>query len=227
MNTSAAFVPGHAEPGGPSIAWDLGVVQIRKASVSEQDNNAYLLTETSSGAHLLIDAADDADRLCALLAEPGPAGEVAAIVTTHQHWDHHRALPALVEHTGAPALAGADDAAALPVPVHRHLRHGDRVRLGAQHLDVIGLRGHTPGSVALAWTDTSSGVVHLFTGDSLFPGGVGRTTSEEDFDSLLTDVQTRIFDVYDDDAVVHPGHGDNTTLGAERPELDHWRERRW
>lgn len=221
----STFVPGHVERGGPSRLWDLGRVQIRKASVSAQDNNAYLFTDVASSRSLLIDAADDEARLRALVAEASAA--VGAILTTHQHWDHHRGLPDLVEHTGASTLAGAEDADALPVPVDRRLRHGDTVTVGGQVLNVIGLRGHTPGSVALAWRDVSTGVVHLFTGDSLFPGGVGRTTSPEDFNSLFTDVRTRLFDVFDDAAVVHPGHGDSTTLGAQRPHLPQWRERGW
>src|SRR5690625_3198537 len=96
--TSAVFVPGHVQPGGPSAAWDLGEVEIRKASVSAQDNNAYLICEIASGKRLLVDAADDVARLQRLLQEPAPAGDLVGIVTTHQHWDHHRALPALVEH---------------------------------------------------------------------------------------------------------------------------------
>lgn len=99
--------------------------------------------------------------------------------------------------------------------------------VGTRRLDVIALRGHTPGSVALAWQETGDGRVHLFTGDSLFPGGVGKTTSAEDFASLLGDVRSRIFDHYGDDTIVYPGHGDNTTLGAERSHLDEWQERGW
>lgn len=223
--SASDFVPGHVEPGGPRLLWDLGEVQIRKASVSEQDNNAYLVTDVASGTSLLIDAADDEARLRALVAEV--PGGVAAILTTHQHWDHHRALPALVAHTGATTLAGAEDADALPVPVDRPVQHGDTLRIGGQVLEVIGLRGHTPGSVALAWQDARTGVAHLFTGDSLFPGGLGRTTSPEDFRSLYTDVSTRLFDVFEDAAVVHPGHGDNTTLGIQRPQLQQWLERGW
>ena len=73
----------------------------------------------------------------------------------------------------------------------------------------------------------TGGVTHLFTGDCLFPGGVGKTWQEGDFERLLGDVSSRVFDVYDDSTVVHPGHGDDTTLGAERPHLQEWRERGW
>ncbi len=148
-------------------------------------------------------------------------------MTTHQHWDHHRALPEVVEATGARSAAGEDDADALPVAPDQRLAHGDRLVVGDLLLDVIHLRGHTPGSVALAWTD-GGGTTHLFTGDSLFPGGVGNTNQDaERFATLIDDVEQRLFDVYDDATVVHPGHGATTTLGAERPHLAEWRERGW
>ncbi|MFH5822796.1 MBL fold metallo-hydrolase [Georgenia sp. AZ-5] len=222
-------LPGaHVSPGGPSVVHDLGAVTVRKASVSAQDNNAYLLT-APDGAQVLVDAADDAPRLLALVAEG--TGRLDAVVTTHQHWDHHRALADVVAATGAAALAGAPDAPALPVAVDRALRHGDEVAAGSLSLEIIALRGHTPGSVALALAEPDDGPrpgrVHLFTGDSLFPGGVGRTTSPEDFRSLMTDVVERIFERYPDDTRVYPGHGDDTTLGRERPHLEEWWARGW
>jgi glyoxylase-like metal-dependent hydrolase (beta-lactamase superfamily II) len=148
------------------------------------------------------------------------------VLTTHRHWDHHRALAGLVERTGAVTLAGAADADELPVDVEVRLAHDDVVRVGDLALRVIALRGHTPGSVALALTLDDRPPV-LFTGDSLFPGGPGRTWSAEDFDSLMDDLETRVFAVYGDDALVLPGHGDNTDLGSERPSLGAWRARGW
>jgi len=91
---------------------------------------------------------------------------------------------------------------------------------------VLHLRGHTPGSIALRYDDPE-GHTHLFTGDSLFPGGVGRTWSDEDFRTLLGDVEERVFGSMADDTWVYPGHGSDTTLGAERPSLGEWRERGW
>lgn len=214
----------HVEPGGASYVLDLAGVTMRKTSVSSMDNNCYLLTCASSGEQLLVDAADDADRLGALIDEG--SGTLHTVVTTHQHWDHHRALAAVVTATGARTLAGADDADALPVPVQQRLVHGEQVLVGELVLDVVHLRGHTPGSVALAWTD-DAGTVHLFTGDSLFPGGPGKTGSAADFSDLMDDLQTRVFDVYPDSTLVHPGHGAGTTLGAERPHLAAWRARGW
>lgn len=214
----------HTEPHGTPLAVGDNQVQVLKASVSEQDNNAYLLTDPQSGRQLLIDAADDADALLALVRHHGNRG-LEAVVTTHQHWDHHRALEQVVSATGARVLAGAADAAHLPAAVDRSLEHGDTIDLGTLTITVIGLRGHTPGSVALALDGEAR--VLLFTGDSLFPGGVGRTWSPEDFASLIDDVEERLFDVYPDSAVVHPGHGDSTTLGDERAQLPTWRARGW
>lgn len=201
---------------------------IRKCSVSSFDNNAYLLTCRSTGAQLLIDAAADAQRLRALINEG--TGRLDLIVTTHQHGDHTRALADLVAATSARTAAGADDADALPVPVDDRLQQGDTVRFGEVTLDVVALRGHTPGSVALAYRDPDDpeGRTHLFTGDSLFPGGVGNTKNPgQSFESLFRDVTLRVFDVYDDDTWVYPGHGKDTTLGAERPHLEEWRARGW
>ncbi|GAA4422208.1 MBL fold metallo-hydrolase [Georgenia halophila] len=218
----------HAEPGGPSVVHRLGAVTVRKASVSREDNNAYLIT-SGDGSQLLVDAADDPERVLALVAEG--TGSLPAVVTTHRHWDHHRALAAVVEATAAQVLAGAEDARELPVAATRTLSHGDAIVVGDVELEVVALRGHTPGSVALALREDDDGPqpgrVHLFTGDSLFPGGVGRTWSPDDFRMLITDVEVRVFARFDDDTRVYPGHGDDTTLGAERPHLPEWRARGW
>ncbi len=219
---------GAVTPFGPSAARVVADVAIRKASVSEQDNNAYLLTCRSSGEQLLVDAADAPQRLLELVGEGAADGGrgLASIVTTHRHWDHHRALADLVEATGARTLAGADDAEALPVAPDQRLRHGDVIGFGDHRLDVVQLRGHTPGSVALLLT-AADGSRHLFTGDSLFPGGPGKTSDPQAFTSLMDDLEERVFGVLSDATWVYPGHGDDTTLGAERPHLPQWRDRGW
>jgi glyoxylase-like metal-dependent hydrolase (beta-lactamase superfamily II) len=217
---------GDVVSGGPSDRRDLPQLTIRKASVGTMANNVYLLTSAHTGAQLLIDAADDPVRVMSLVREG--SGRLDIIVTTHRHWDHHRALAQVVASANpATTAAGAADADALPVIPTRRLAHGDMLELGDITLDVIHLRGHTSGSVALAYDDPR-GHTHLWTGDSLFPGGVGNVERDpERFASLLGDVQTRIFDVYDDDTWVYPGHGADTTLGAERPHLQEWRQRGW
>lgn len=212
-------------PGGPWSTRELDELTIRKLAVSEMHNNVYLLTCRRSGEQLLIDAADESERIRELVAAGGT--DLAHLVTTHQHWDHVRALVEITREYTPETHAGEDDAAALPQAPDHRLRHLDTISFGEVTLHVVHLRGHTPGSVALAYDDPR-GHVHLFTGDSLFPGGVGNTKNPgQSFESLYTDVTTRVFDVYDDATWVYPGHGSDTTLGAERPHLEEWRERGW
>jgi glyoxylase-like metal-dependent hydrolase (beta-lactamase superfamily II) len=216
---------GDVQPGGSAAVRELTDATLRKLAVSETANNVYLLTCRRTGAQLLVDAAAEPDACLALVREGG--GRLDLVVTTHSHWDHHRALAEVVAATGARTAAGAEDADGLPVRPDQLLHHGDRVEVGDLVLDVLHLRGHTPGSVALAYADPD-GRTHLFTGDSLFPGGVGNTKNPgQSFESLIDDVTTRVFDVYPDDTWVYPGHGDDTTLAAERPHLQEWRDRGW
>ncbi|MDQ4489600.1 MBL fold metallo-hydrolase [Sinomonas sp. ASV486] len=220
-----------------SLVKDLGRVTVRRISVSDMDNNVYLITAKESGAQVLIDAADDVPAIQALLAEgaadaAGAArpATLALIATTHQHWDHTRALEGLVAATHAPVAAGRQDVAGIPVPVDVVLDHGDVPGAGKDwgfELRAVHLRGHTPGSIAYVLTEEDSAPL-IFSGDSLFPGGVGNTQKDPDrFELLYGDVVERLFSVYPDEAEVHPGHGKPTTLGAERPHLEEWRERGW
>ncbi|OBF22210.1 MBL fold metallo-hydrolase [Mycobacterium sp. ACS4331] len=225
MTTIADTYTGHVES-GTGARRDLPGASILKVSVGPMDNNAYLITCSATGKTLLIDAANDADTLLEVIREHAP--DVALIVTSHQHFDHWQALEAVAAATGAPTAAHELDAEPLPVTPDRILADGDTVTVGDLTFSVIHLRGHTPGSVALALSgDATGGVTHLFTGDCLFPGGVGKTWQPGDFERLLDDVSTKVFDVYDDDTVIYPGHGDDTTLGAERPHLAEWRQRGW
>ncbi|TGD88530.1 MBL fold metallo-hydrolase [Mycolicibacterium sp. CH28] len=199
---------------------------IIKMSVGPMDNNTYLVTCSRTGESLLIDAANDPDLLVDLVREQAP--KLALIVTSHQHYDHWQALAAVAEATGAPTAAHQLDAEPLPIPPERFLAGGDTITIGDLVFDVIHLRGHTPGSVALALRPTAERTAtQLFTGDCLFPGGVGKTWEPGGFEQLLGDVSAKVFGVYDDATVVYPGHGDDTTLGAERPHLAEWRERGW
>jgi glyoxylase-like metal-dependent hydrolase (beta-lactamase superfamily II) len=235
---------GDVVPGGPAAVRVLDEVTIRKLSVGPMDNDAYAVTCRRTGARLLVDAAAEPERLLALLAADGADGPVQ-VVTTHRHHDHVGALAAVLAATGGGHAAGAPDlaagsAAAGHVP-GQPLAHGDVLIVGAVRLEVVALRGHTPGAVALVYREPAAagsggaggsggavpGRAHLFTGDSLFPGGPGRTTSPEAFASLMSDLEQRVFDRFDDGAWVYPGHGRDTTLGAERPHLPAWRARGW
>ncbi|MFI5838287.1 MBL fold metallo-hydrolase [Catenuloplanes sp. NPDC051500] len=214
---------GHVSPGSAPAVRTLPALTITKKSVGgKYDNNAYLLRCTATGAQLLIDAANDAADLLALIGDGG----LATVVTTHRHGDHWGALSEVVDATRAESVAHRDDAAELPV-VSRTVVDGDTITVGEVSLEVIHLVGHTPGSIALLYQDPS-GTAHLWTGDSLFPGGVGNTFGDKTaFDSLITDVTTKLFDRLPDDTWFYPGHGDDSTLGAERPSLPEWRERGW
>ena len=219
---------GEVSPGGEPDRRTAGSLQITKLAVDPQmSNNCYLLRCTDTGDQVLIDAADDADRLLGLIGDAG----LTTVVTTHQHWDHHRALSAVVEATGAVVVAGEPDADAITeqtgVPITRAVAQGDRIAVGESELEVIAVRGHTPGSICLLYDDPS-GPPHLFTGDSLFPGGVGNTFGDVGaFEQLINDVEERIFQRLPDETWFYPGHGNDSTLGAERPHLAEWRERGW
>ncbi|MBT2227310.1 MBL fold metallo-hydrolase [Nonomuraea sp. NEAU-A123] len=214
---------GDVQVGGPADVRELPKLSIWKLAVGRFDNNAYLLRCTETGDAVLIDAAAEADRLLALISDQ----PISAIVTTHQHGDHWQALEQVVKVTGAQVIAHPLDAPALPVPVDRTVEHGDTIAVGVVDLEVIHLRGHTPGSIALLY-DGGEGETHLFTGDSLFPGGVGNTQKDpERFAQLYDDVVEQIFNRLPDGTWVYPGHGKDTTLGAERPSLPEWQSRGW
>ncbi|MCZ7423992.1 MBL fold metallo-hydrolase [Verrucosispora sp. WMMA2121] len=213
---------GEVTPGGPPAVRELDRLTITKVSVGPMDNNAYLLRCGSSGEQVLIDAANEAPRLLELVGDAG----LAAVVTTHQHMDHWVGLEEVVAKTGARALVHADDAEGLPIEAQT-LTDGDVVPVGDCALEVIHLRGHTPGSVALLYRDPA-GVPHLFTGDSLFPGGVGNTDQDpQRFAALIDDVEHKLFDRLPDETWFYPGHGRDSTLGEERPHLAEWRARGW
>ncbi len=206
---------------------ELTHLTITKVAVDpKMSNNCYLLRCKHTGDQVLIDAAAEPDTLLPLVGDAG----LATVITTHQHWDHHRALADVVAATGAAVLVGAPDAGAVTeqtgVPVTRSLAQGDTIPVGDCTLEVIAIAGHTPGSVALLYDDPD-GHPHLFTGDSLFPGGPGRTTSPEDFTSLMDDLEAKVFGVLPDDTWFYPGHGDDSRIGAERPSLGEWRDRGW
>ena len=231
METSDGSTPpytGEVKPGGRPDVRELAGMVITKVAVDpEMSNNAYLLRCRATDEQVLVDAAAEPETLLSVIG----TGSVSRVITTHQHWDHHRALKDVVDRTGAVVVAGADDADAITeqtgVPVDDRVQDGDTVEFGECRLEVIHLVGHTPGSIALLYDDPE-GTPHLWTGDSLFPGGVGNTFGDKDaFASLLHDVETKVFQRLPDETWFYPGHGNDGVLGEERPHLEEWRERGW
>ena len=213
---------GKVTVGGTPDVRELAGLVITKASVGPMDNNTYLLRCRDTGAQLLIDADNDAQTILGMLGGP-----MERIVTTHQHYDHWQALGEVKQETGARTTAHPLDAEGIPVATDDPVSDGDTITVGGVTLSVIHLVGHTPGSIALVYDDPS-GHPHLFTGDCLFPGGVGNTFKNADnFASLINDVETKLFGRLPDETWVYPGHGADTTLGNERPSLAEWRARGW
>jgi glyoxylase-like metal-dependent hydrolase (beta-lactamase superfamily II) len=213
---------GRVTVGGPAEVHELPQLMISKLAVGPYNNNVYLLRCRATGAQVLVDAASDPGRIMDLIGSEG----ISMVITTHRHPDHWQALEEVRNLTGALTAAHRDDAEGIPVPTDVVLRDGDAVSVGDCSLEVIQLIGHTPGSIALLYDDPE-GPPHLITGDCLFPGGVGKTSTPEEFESLLGGVSERIFARLPDETWVYPGHGWDTTVGAERPALQEWRERGW
>ena len=213
----------HVEAGKDAVAWTVALsddveVEVRKLSVGEMDNNVYVLTETGSGQALLVDAAADADRI---LAEVGDR-PLAGIVTTHGHWDHWRALGEVARATGAPTYLHPEDAQFVNLAADVEARDGLKVTFGAAEVELVHTPGHTPGSTCVRLGDRQ-----VFSGDTLFPGGPGNTSFDHaDFATIMRSLRERLFTL-DDATQVSPGHGDDTTIGAERPRLDEWESRGW
>lgn len=218
-----ADYPGHVNPGGTAIRRIVALrggaeVEVRKFSVGPMDNNVYLLTDRQSGRALLIDAANDADRILAEIEDT----DVAAILTTHGHRDHWQALNQVANATGAPTYLHPADAGMVPRVADYAAEDGQRVAFGSAEVTLIHTPGHTPGSTCVLLGDR-----HLFSGDTLFPGGPGNTSGNANaFHRIMQSLRERLF-VLQDDTWVYPGHGDDTTIGHERPHIDEWEKRGW
>ncbi|HLI40223.1 MAG TPA: MBL fold metallo-hydrolase [Streptosporangiaceae bacterium] len=213
---------GDVRVGGPADTREINGLTVTKIAVGPYENNAYLLRD-GTGQGLLIDAAAEPERLLEMIGDT----PVQRIVTTHRHPDHWQALEQVRAATGATTVAHPADAPGIPVPADELVEDGGTVRFGDTSLSVIHLVGHTPGSIALCYRPDGP-EPHLFTGDCLFPGGVGNTQQDpERFTSLYNGVVAKIFGRLPDATWVYPGHGKDTTLGAERPHLAEWRERGW
>ena len=217
---------GEVRVGGAPDVRTLPGLTITKVAVGPFDNNSYLLRCPETGQVLLVDAAAEPRTLLGLLGRD----PLVRVMTTHRHPDHVGALREVVAATRARTAAHDWDADALPVPVDERLHEGDEVAVGTARLRVIHLEGHTRGGAALLY-DADGELAdspHLFTGDSLFPGGPGNTQGDPArFTRLMDDLERKVFGPLPDATWIYPGHGNDTTLGRERPSLPEWRARGW
>ena len=201
-----------------TLHWSDTGVEVHKIVVGPVDNNVFVICCTSTGEAVLLDAANEHDRLLELCRTLG----VRTVLETHGHWDHIQAIPA-VRDAGYQVGVTAEDAAMLPS--YDYLLEDDTViEVGRLRLRTLHTPGHTPGSMSFH----VEGTPLLFTGDTLFPGGPGATKFEGgDFTTIIGSIEDRMFRIFDADTVVLPGHGADTTIGAEVPHLDEWVARGW
>jgi glyoxylase-like metal-dependent hydrolase (beta-lactamase superfamily II) len=201
-----------------TLHWDDSRVEVHRVVVGPMDNNVFVVRCRETGEGVLLDAANEHERLLELCE----ALDVRTVLETHGHWDHIQAVPA-VREAGYRVGVTAEDAAMLPSYDYL-LEDSSVVEIGKLRIHTHHTPGHTPGSMSFS----VEGTPLLFTGDTLFPGGPGATQFETgDFDTILESIENRMFRVFDPDTIVLPGHGDDTTIGAEAPRLDEWAARGW
>lgn len=200
-----------------TLHWEDSRAEIHKVVVGPMDNNVFVLRCKQTGDALLVDAANEHERLLELCR----ALDVRQVIETHGHWDHIQAVPELRD-AGYSVHVTAEDAAMLP-SYDEILEDDAVIEVGRLRLHTIHTPGHTPGSMSFRL----DGAPVLFSGDTLFPGGPGNTSFEGgDFETIIASIDRRLFTLPADTRVL-PGHGDDTTIGTERPHLDEWVERGW
>jgi glyoxylase-like metal-dependent hydrolase (beta-lactamase superfamily II) len=200
------------------LVWSDGRAEVYRFVVGPIDNNVYVVRCKRTGESTLLDAANEPERLLRVARRLG----VTSVLETHGHWDHIGAVEQ-VRAAGIDVWVRSEDAGMLPG--YDHLLDDDAVhRVGDLRLRTLHTPGHTPGSMCFALEETPM----LFTGDTLFPGGPGNTNhNAQDFATIITSIDERIFGVFGDDVTIWPGHGGESTIGNERPHLEEWVERGW
>jgi glyoxylase-like metal-dependent hydrolase (beta-lactamase superfamily II) len=200
------------------MVWSDSRAEVHRFVVGPIENNVYVVRCTRTGEATLLDAANEHDRLLRVARRLG----VTSVLETHGHWDHIGAVEQ-VRDAGIDVWVRTEDAGMLPS--YDHLLDDDSVhQVGDLRLRTLHTPGHTPGSICFALEGTPM----LFTGDTLFPGGPGNTNQNAtDFATIITSIDERIFGAFADDVTIWPGHGAESTIGAERPHLDEWVDRGW
>ncbi|HET6810291.1 MAG TPA: MBL fold metallo-hydrolase [Acidimicrobiales bacterium] len=192
--------------------------EIHRVVVGPMDNNVFVVRCRETGEAVLLDAANEHERLLELCRGLG----VRRVLETHGHWDHIQAVPAVRD---AGYDVGVTEADAGMLPSYDFILEDDSViEVGRLRLRTIHTPGHTPGSMSFRL----EGSPVLFSGDTLFPGGPGATKFEGgDFPTIIRSIEDRLFSRLEPEVIVLPGHGDDTTIGAERPHLQEWVDRGW
>jgi glyoxylase-like metal-dependent hydrolase (beta-lactamase superfamily II) len=192
--------------------------EITKVVVGPMDNNVFVVRCRQTGEAVLLDAANEHEKLLELCERLN----VSKVLETHGHWDHIQAVPAVRD---AGYDVGVTQADAGMLPSYDFVLEDDSViEVGRLRLHTVLTPGHTPGSMCFR----IEGSPVLLAGDTLFPGGPGNTSFEGgDFDRIIRSIDDRLFSKLPDDTIVMPGHGDDTTIGAERPHLQEWVDRGW
>ena len=209
--------PGASVPQVPPAHYETTDLRIDKYIVGPFENNVFVVRDKGSGEALIIDAANEHD----LLLEVSRAAGVRKVLTTHGHWDHIQAVTA-VRDAGIEVGIATADAAMLP-SYDFTIPDDDVVSVGTTRLRAIHTPGHTPGSTSFL----VEGHPIVFSGDTLFPGGPGNTTFEgASFEAIINSIDRKLFTL-PPETLVMPGHGLDTTIGAERPSLETWIERGW
>jgi glyoxylase-like metal-dependent hydrolase (beta-lactamase superfamily II) len=199
---------------GGTIHVDDGIVRVRKICVGPLENNAYVVACARTGEAVVVDAAAEPDGLIAACEDL----DVKAVLTTHGHADHVGAAAAVCGTLDVPFRIHRADAHAAGISPFSAIAPGEAIDVGALRIEAIHTPGHTRGSLCFAVRDL------VFTGDTMFPGGPGATAGPTEFAAVMTSLRSRLFTL-PDDTLVLPGHGLDTTIGAERPSLPEWERR--
>jgi len=203
----------------PTLHWRDANVDVHKVVVGPFDNNVFIVRCRRSGDAVLIDAANEHEQLLQLCKRLG----VKRVLETHGHWDHIQAVPAMREAGYEVAVTALDAPRLKDVGYDVFIDDAEIVEVGDLRLHAIHNPGHTAGSISFHVVDTPL----LFTGDTLFPGGPGNTQLEGgDFATIIDSIDNKLF-TFTAETIVLPGHGLDTTIGAERPQLASWVERGW
>jgi glyoxylase-like metal-dependent hydrolase (beta-lactamase superfamily II) len=192
------------------------------AGPPEHENNVWLVGDAMSV--IVVDPAHDVDAV--IRAVDGR--DVEAVLITHGHWDHGRSAPEFAARVHAPIFLGEADLflweeATGLADGFTPLADGAEFRVADVTLRAVSTPGHTPGSTSIRIDELGA----VLSGDTLFPGGPGATRwGYASFDTIIASIRDRLFTL-PDDTVVHPGHGESTTIGAEKPQLGEWVARGW